>query len=390
MSAQDVLIVTLPSAASLAAPGEHVHHRSHWWHVLDGQVIASGNTLDDLHAATGDSTNGQTILVALAPVADVTLQGANFPGLTARQADAAARLLAAEKSITPAVDLHMATSQTTSFSANSHLIAITSNSLMSRWRDWLASYGLVADHVVPAALLLPSPPVDQPGSFVRATLGDQPILRSDDTAFVADPALVSQLVEDSARIIDTPADTIERAMQDLSEAIPLDLLCGKWAKAPPALIDALTLRRAVLLFGLILLASIAIPLAMLGRLKWDTAALDRRATAQAANVLNEPPPPAQAIPKLDERLANLGGGTARFSATYAALVAAMEPAPTVALTNLAWSRDGTLSATLAAPRTEDINTVLLALQAAGYTITATPRSGTDGRTMGDITIRSVR
>ena len=48
-----------------------------------------------------------------------------------------------------------------------------------------------------------------------------------------------------------------------------------------------------------------------------------------------------------------------------------------------------MSSTLAAPRVEDINQVLLALQARGYRITAQPMAGSDGQQMANITIRAV-
>ena len=386
VSAHDALIIALPSAAALDTADEGRAGHGHWWRVIDGQITQSGDKLDWLHPSAQGPLAQETTVLALAPAADVTLHHADLPGLTARKADAAGRLLAAEHSITPAGELHVVTGP--AVNGSSRLIAATSDSLMAQWMHWLTNHGLNATHVVPAALLVPEPPADEPHLLVRTAIGDEVILRSTDAAFVADPSLANRIAGDQGRIIDSDRDAMERALLAALDAIPLDLRSGKWAKAPPALLDAATLRRTAWLLGLIFLASIAILLALLVRVKLDTAALDQRATAQVASVLTEPPPLDQAIPALDARLAALGGGTARLSAPYAALVGAMEPTPTVSLTNLVWREDGTLSVTLAAPRAEDINNVLLALQAAGYTITATPRSGTDGRTMGDITIRS--
>ena len=47
------------------------------------------------------------------------------------------------------------------------------------------------------------------------------------------------------------------------------------------------------------------------------------------------------------------------------------------------------SSQLAAPRVEDINAVLIALQARGYRITAQPMAGSDGQQMANVTIRAV-
>ena len=67
----------------------------------------------------------------------------------------------------------------------------------------------------------------------------------------------------------------------------------------------------------------------------------------------------------------------------------MGDTPGVTLKSLAHRTDGTLTTTLAAPRVDDINAVLLALQAHGYRITAQPMAGTDGQQMANVTIRAV-
>ena len=84
-----------------------------------------------------------------------------------------------------------------------------------------------------------------------------------------------------------------------------------------------------------------------------------------------------------------GGGPLAFSVPASALYDAMGDAPGVTLRTLSHRTDGTLTTTLAAPRVEDINEVLLALQARGYRITAQPMAGTDGQQMANVTIRAV-
>jgi general secretion pathway protein L len=61
----------------------------------------------------------------------------------------------------------------------------------------------------------------------------------------------------------------------------------------------------------------------------------------------------------------------------------------VSLKSLSHRADGTLTTMLAAPRVEDVNQVLLALQARGYRVTAQPMAGTDGQQMAQVTIRAV-
>src|SRR3546814_11510487 len=61
----------------------------------------------------------------------------------------------------------------------------------------------------------------------------------------------------------------------------------------------------------------------------------------------------------------------------------------VTLKSLSHRTDGTLTTTLAAPRADDLNQVLLALQARGYRVTAQPMAGPDGQQMANITVRAV-
>ncbi|MGB3319987.1 MAG: hypothetical protein WBA75_13220, partial [Sphingopyxis granuli] len=93
--------------------------------------------------------------------------------------------------------------------------------------------------------------------------------------------------------------------------------------------------------------------------------------------------------EIDRRLAAAGGGPLAFSVPASALYDAMRDVPGVTLRTLAHRTDGTLTTTLAAPRIDDVNQVLLALQARGYRITAQPMAGTDGQQMANVTIRAV-
>ena len=98
--------------------------------------------------------------------------------------------------------------------------------------------------------------------------------------------------------------------------------------------------------------------------------------------------PAQALAEMEGQLAARGAGGRAFTAPVAGLLSAMQDAPGVALTSLSRDPDGMVRATLASAKADDINIVLLALQAAGFTITATPSQDPGGRTLADITVRS--
>ena len=60
------------------------------------------------------------------------------------------------------------------------------------------------------------------------------------------------------------------------------------------------------------------------------------------------------------------------------------------LRTLSWQGDGTLAIRAAAPRVEDINSMLIALQADGWEVTVPPETAEDatGATVVDITVRA--
>jgi len=149
------------------------------------------------------------------------------------------------------------------------------------------------------------------------------------------------------------------------------------------------LRLAKRLAIALIAVSLLIPVIYAVRLSSDTGRADDAVVAMAKKAGVTAPDATVAEAELDRRLAAAGGGPLAFSVPASALYDAMGDAPGVTLRTLSHRTDGTLTTTLAAPRVEDINKVLLALQARGYRITAQPMAGSDGQQMANITIRAV-
>lgn len=379
MSSRDALIIALPAGGADAT-------RAPWWRVIDGQVTQTGDDLGWLHPSAGGPLAEETRVIGIAPAADVMLHRAAFAGLTTKQAEAAAKLLAAEASLSSADTLHVAIGAAEDDCARD-IVAVDAGT-MARWLAFAQAHGLDMASVVPAALLVtPSP---DPDTLVRAQIGDELLLRGTDSAFIADPVLVEHIAGKDRRIVDASAEAVEAGLIAACDAAPVELRSGRFARKPASWFDRDLAKRAAKLVAAILVISLLIAVARIGRLYAEIAGIDAAAEAQVAEALASPPPLNQAIPQLDARLAALGGGPARLSTPLAALVSAMEPNTVVGLDSVAWSGDGLLRVTLGAPGNEAINPVLLALQAQGYTITAQPRAGTDGRALADITIRAGR
>jgi general secretion pathway protein L len=384
MSSRDALIVALPATAADAADDAAPPR---WWRVRDGRVAQQGWSDEWVALAAPEAGAPRAFLLGIAPAADLLMQRAAFPDLAPRQAEAAARLFAAEASMTPAADLHVAVGAAEA-DGQRPVVALDA-AAMRRWLDWIDAQGLEADAIVPAPALLPAPAAAA-GAWTVGDVGAERIWRGRDAAFVDDPMLVAHIVGADASVTEIAPERIDAALAAACDAPPLDLRAGAFARRPARWLTAALGRRVALLVAAILIVSLAIGVARLVRLHSEIAALDAAALADAGGVLRPAPTDvAQALPALDARLAALGGGGG-LSAPLAALVAALEPAANVAIDTLQWRGDGTLAVTLGAPRVEDINAVLLALQGSGYVVTAQARAGTDGRALADITIRSSR
>jgi general secretion pathway protein L len=372
MSGRDALIVFL-SEASDAAP--------QWMRVVDGALIQSGEGANWLAACGIAALPQQARVMLVPPAALVTLHWTSYPELPVRQGRAAARLAALASGLLTSDQL-FAVTDTNDDPARPHIVALASRADMQHWLLWAQHHGLDPDLIVPAALLLPEPE----SGFTRGTIGGDVVMRGTDIAMTADMALPG-LVGD-APIVDVTTGVIEGRAIAALDMPPIDLRQGDFAKRVRRAVDSRMIGRIALWSGLILLASLSIALISIAKDHMAASRLDRESLALSQQIVPDATDAAQALTQMEGRLAARGAGGRAFTAPVAALLSAMQDAPGVALTSLSRDPDGMIRATLASAKADDINLVLLALQAAGFTITATPSQDPGGRTLADITVRS--
>ncbi len=372
MSVREALIVTLPGDAA----GEPM-----WQRVVDDGVVQNGVGTGWL-GACGLSALPVGCTVMLVPPAELTpLHWVDYPALPVRQGRAAARLAALSSGITPADSL-FAADDGNDDPARPHIVAVAARADMQHWLLWAQHHGLDPDIVVPAALLLPA--VD--GEYMRGAVGGATVLRGADMALNDDMA--ATLLPVDAIIRDISDDAIWANMIAALDDPPLDLRQGDFAKRVRRVVDRRGLARIAVWTGCILLVSLLIALIGIVREKNETARLDTQSVALARQILPQANDAVLAEAELDARLAARGAGGRAFTAPVAGLMTAMQGASGVAVTSLSRDADGMLRVTLASARSDDINIVLIALQSAGFTITATSAQGPDGRILADITVRS--
>jgi general secretion pathway protein L len=376
------LILWLPPVTALA---DETAARPAWLRVDDGVIVDSGQDdgwIDAWERPQDDAADDR--LIALAPAADVPLRWHHYPDAAPAQAAAAARLDALKDSLGEASALHIVAGQPAE-AGQAVPVAVTTHAAMTAWTGWLAAQGLSPDAILPAAATVPPPEAD---TLWAAEVGEETIVRTADRAFLSNPEL-DPLMAGDRTIAPLDAARMREALLLSLAAPPLDLLSGAWKPKRNWAVDPALLRLAKRLLIALLVVSLMVPVVHAIRLMSDSSRADE-ATVEIAKKAGIAAPDAEAAEaEIDRRLAAAGGGPLAFSVPASALYDAMRDTPGVTLKSLAHRTDGTLTTTLAAPRVDDINAVLLALQAHGYRITAQPMAGTDGQQMANVTIRAV-
>ncbi|UKK83970.1 type II secretion system protein GspL [Sphingopyxis sp. BSN-002] len=376
------LVLWLPSQAALSGEDEP---RPAWLRVDDGVIVDSGQDDGWVDAWERPQDNaGDDQLIALAPAADIPLRWYHYPDAAPAQAAAAARLDALRDSLGEASALHVVAGLPAE-AGQAVPVAVATHGAMAAWTDWLKARGLSAAAIIPSAATVPPP---EPDMLWTAEVGGEAIVRTADRAFLSDPEL-DPLIAGERTIAPLPAEPMREALLLSLVTPPLDLLSGAWKPKRSWSVDPALVKLAKRLLIALVVVSVLIPVVYAVRLMSDTSRADEAAVATAKKAGVAASDAATAEAELDRRLATAGGGPLAFSVPASALYDALRDTPGVSLKTLAHRTDGTLTTTLAAPRVDDINKVLLALQARGYRITAQPMAGTDGQQMANVTIRAV-
>lgn len=352
-----------------------------WMRVVEGQAVQQGVGIGWLHATGLAQLPPGDRAMLVVPVGLTNLHWTDFPDLPPRQGRAAARLMALENSIGPAETLHVGTNETAA-SQDSHNVAVVARSQMADWLLWAQHHGLDPDIILPAALLLPHPEE----GFVRGLIGGEAVLRGPDSALAADDPFAPSILGDAPVSDVRPEDIASAAIAAFAEP-PLNLRQGDFAKKGKRLLDWAAIRRIAAMAGIVALGSLIIALILMMKYSLSTGAVDAESVALARTVLPRVENAAEAQAQLDAKLMERGGGGLGFSGAASGLFMAMRNVQNVGIATMTHSADGVLRATLSAPRVEDINTVLIALQESGFIVTIAPQQGQGGQALVEVTVR---
>jgi general secretion pathway protein L len=364
----DTLLFALPGVP------DRQRRDTHWWHVVDGELVSAGSGDEWLNFV-----GGKRKLIGIAPAAQVRLSFSEKPSsdATNRQAEAVARVAAVDSSLGDDETLHAVSAVA---GDGSVVTAVTEKSAMTAWLDWARTLGAEPKTVVPAGALLPLS-----DRWTAAAFGDEHVIGRRGIVLPDEPDLTEGVVGD-AKVEALNDEEIRLALAHAAEAPPIDLRTGRFARGGHIAIEGSRVRELAILAGLILFVLLAWALVAILKLERSTDRLDAETVSVATAALGKP----VTIETAESELAQREGGSAfggllpPLTATYQAL----QPEQSVSLTSLSYAPDGTLSVTFAAPTSKEVNRVLLALQRNGYRVTAVPRQSPDGRSMVDATVRS--
>lgn len=351
-----------------------------WYRVDDDRIVRRGRGTQWLppeHDDASDAAIGNVMLVL--PPHITTLHWIACPGMTPRQGAAAARLMALEASIGDGEQLHAVVAANDDPEAP-HVVAVMSHSAMTHWMSWCQEHGIGQASFVPSALLLPAPE----DGFVLAPVGGVDVVRGSDTAFEGDDAAAALIIGD-AIVKRLPAESVDAALLLALDGPPLDLRQGSFARRSPAMIDHARLKRIAIMIGFIALATLLVSLITIIRLNAEASRLDSQTVALAQTIDPTVNDPSMAEARIAGLLASRGG-RGGFTGMMAGIMTAMQANPNVVLTNVSQGADGSLRLQLGANRAEEINDVLIAIQEAGWRISANAVQQRGARLVADIMV----
>lgn len=354
-----------------------------WWLVADGAIETKGCDADPLLAAglKLPAVEDEPVThIALMPSA-LALVRWHEPreNMTDQQALAAARLAAQDNSL-DLENLHIAAAVD---EAGQAATASIGKDIMANGLLQLQALGIDPDVIVPAGWLI----APQDEIVAEADFGFEKLLRAEKMIAPDEPSLRVHLVGDN-RVTVLPEASIDRAVADAGHDATLNLRSGAFAKKAEARMTAQQKRVLGWLALAAVVISLLIPVVQLAKYHWAAADANAAALSAAEPVIGAVENADEANRLLDARLISENRGHIAFSVPASALFSAIQQSQGVSIERISYRKDGTVFAGLKAVRNEDMNPALIALQNAGFVITATPRTDATGSSKADVTVRA--
>jgi general secretion pathway protein L len=322
------------------------------------------------------SVNDATVIALLAPE-HVRCSWFSFPDLEARQAVGVAKLRATEQS------LGLVHSSAGLDFDGAIATATIAPEVMQSGLNSLAARDLNPDIVLPLALVFNAPSE----GISKAEFDGVAVLRGPRFA-IPDEAVLRDIFVGASPADNVDAESLRSMLLSASVAPVLNLREGIFAKRERTVWTSAEQRSWIKrLLGVIVLITIFITLATLAKYWSATRAENETALAAAQKIDPTIRDIDQAESALASSLDRRGIVHSGFTPLSAALWRSVKASPNVSVRELRFTRDGILTAVLAAPTADNLNKTLVTIQQDGFRITATPRQDASGSTLVDLTVR---
>jgi general secretion pathway protein L len=350
-----------------------------WLQLAGGAVTARGKGLEGLPGLADPNTGDALTVAAVVPGEAVALHWLEIPaGLAPAQAAAAARLVAAEVSLQPIADMHVAVGAEAGEGAL-RPVALVPALTMAGWLGKLQAHGLDPDLVLPEPLLL-APPAE---GFARYHRGATPLYRGQADAFSIEPELADLVLAD-APVTELPDEAFEGGLAAAVTNPVVNLRQGAFGKRRRWTVEWPLVRRLAALAVALLLVTLAIQVVQIFRYTFEADRLEAE-LSQVASAALPGISAANAPARLGERVTELRGGG--YGALASSLFTAVRSTPGASLTAMSFDRDGALRATVQGDVLASIVQVQQQLEASGLSVMAGPLRSGGGRPTLELTVR---
>jgi general secretion pathway protein L len=373
LSANDALLIFLDARNEIEG----------WLQLRGGAVARRGLTLEAMPELVDADTRDPLRIVAVVLGEAVSVHWLEVPaGLAPAQAIAAARLMAADVSVQPVTDMHVAVGPEVE-GETARAVALVPALTMAGWLRRLQAEALDPDLVIPEPLLLPRPAE----GFLRYDRGPMPLFRGRNDAYSVEPEL-AQLVVADARVQSIDTEGFEAALSDQIAHPAVNLRQGMFAKRRRWKIEWPVVRRLIMLGLAILVVTLAIQVAAILRYTYAADALEIETNRLASQALGRSGPVSNAPALLEQRLTGLRGSGPGYSRVASALFEALRATPNAELTAMVFAQDGSLQATVQGDSPATISALQGRLSAAGLQVEAGPLRTGGGRPTADLILRA--
>lgn len=353
-----------------------------WLRLANGAVTARGDGIADLPPLMLPDSGDPLRVAAAVPGDAVMVHWLDLPaGLSPPQANAAARLIAAERSAAPVDTLHVAVGPDDGDDAP-RCVAIVSAEQLAAWIGRCQSVGVDPDLILPEPLLL----LPREGRLLRHERAGTPLYRGTSEAFSVEPDLAA-LAFPQVEVEPVGEEGFEGGLAEAVANPAVNLRQGAFARRRRWKVDWKLVRRLSLLATAILIVSFAIQLTLIIRYTFAADRLEAEARQVASGALGEGVGVSNAPRQLSQRLAELQGSGAGYSGMASALFAAVRDTPNAELGAIAFDAGGTLRATVIGDSPATLAALAQRIEAAGLAADPGALRSMNGRQSAEMTVR---